>query len=362
MRKFLTIWLTGILTLGMLTGCKGQPSGGEKGQAQEAIQKQETAQKQEAASKEEAKAADSKETYEMVIALHTNDGTIEDQAIDRFAEAVNEKSGGRMKVTVFPGATIGTEEENLEQIGSNEIQGSIFGDVMTSQLAADLDPTVTPFLFSSIDDVLAVWDGDVGQRINEACMENGNLRVIGVGRRGARYLLANKEITSPDQVKGLKLRLPSIANWVTIWESLGTLATPISFSEVYTSLQTGVVDAFESTAELTDSGSYYDVVSYAMDTHHLYGLFHLAVCESWLEALPEDLQKMVIEEGEAACQWGDEQMADYEAEMVQSLKDHGMTVVEVDNQAFKEAAMPAIDGIVEKWQDGVWDSIREYVE
>lgn len=354
MRKFLALSMSGILAIGMLMGCGGQAPKAEQG-------KEET-QKQEAAQSGETKASDSQETYEMVIALHTNDGTIEDQAIDRFAEAVNEKSEGRIKVTVFPGATIGTEEENLEQIGSNEIQGSIFGDVMTSQLAADLDPTVTPFLFSSIDDVLAVWSGEVGQRINDACVQNGNLRVLGVGRRGARYLLANKEITSPDQVKGLKLRLPSISNWVTIWESLGALATPISFSEVYTSLQTGVVDAFESTAELTNSGSYYDVVKYAMDTHHLYGLFHFAVCESWLNTLPEDLQKLIAEEGKAACEWGDEQMASYEAEMVQSLKDHGMIVLEVDNDAFKEAAMPAINGIVEKWQDGIWDSIQEYAE
>ena len=357
MRKLLAASMIGILTFITLTGCGGQASKEEVPKEENQAESQ-----NQAVQEKETEADGSQEVYEMVIALHTNDGTIEDQAIDRFAEAVNEKSGGRVAVTVFPGATIGTEEENLEQIGSNEIQGSIFGDVMTSQLAADLDPTVTPFLFSSVEDVLAVWSGEVGQRINDACIENGNLRVLGVGRRGARYLLANKEITSPDQVKGLKLRLPSIANWVTIWESLGALATPISFSEVYTSLQTGVVDAFESTAELTNSGSYYDVVKYAMDTHHLYGLFHFTVCESWMNTLPEDLQQLITEEGKAACEWGDEQMANYEAEMVQSLKDHGMTVLEVDNEAFKEAAMPAIEGIVEKWQDGVWDSIREYVE
>ena len=82
--------------------------------------------------------------------------------------------------------------------------------------------------------------GDVGEKINQACIENGNLRVLGVGRRGARYLLANKPITTPEECKGLKLRLPSIANWVTIWQEIGALPTPIAFSEVYTSLQTGV--------------------------------------------------------------------------------------------------------------------------
>ncbi len=232
---------------------------------------------------------------------------------------------------------------------------------MTSQLAADLDPTVTPFLFSNIDDILSVWNGEVGERINEACIKNGNLRVLGVGRRGARYLLANKEITAPDQLAGLKLRLPSITNWVNVWNSMGALATPIAFSEVYTSLQTGVVDAFESTAELTYSGSYFEVVHYAMNTHHLYGLFHFAVCESWLQSLPEDLRELVVSEGAAACAWGDEQMESYEAKMVQGLVDKGMVIVEVDENAFKEAAMPAIQAIVDKWQDGIWDAIKDSV-
>lgn len=348
MKKLVAILLTLVLALGMLVGCGSSSSA-------PAAEKTE----QPAAQTEAAPAND--EVYEMVIALHTNEGTVESNAVYRFKDAVEEKSNGRLKVSVFTGATLGSEEENLEQIGTNEIQGSIFGDVMTSQLAADLDPTVTPFLFSNVEDVLAVWAGEVGEKINEACIENGNLRVLGVGRRGARYLLANDPITTPEECKGLKLRLPSIANWVTIWEEVGALPTPIAFSEVYTSLQTGVVDAFESTAELTYTGSYYEVVKYAIDTHHLYGLFHLAVCESWLQSLPADLQELIIAEGAECCAWGDEQTALYESQMVQALIDNGMEVITPDAEAFKAAAMPAIEKIVAQWQDGIWESIEQYV-
>lgn len=348
MRKLVAILMTLVLALGMLAGCGSSSS-------TPAAEKTE----QPAAKTEAAPAND--EVYEMVIALHTNEGTVESNAVYRFKDSVEEKSNGRLKVSVFTGATLGSEEENLEQIGTNEIQGSIFGDVMTSQLAADLDPTVTPFLFSNVEDVLAVWAGEVGEKINEACIANGNLRVLGVGRRGARYLLANDPITTPEGCKGLKLRLPSIANWVTIWEQVGALPTPIAFSEVYTSLQTGVVDAFESTAELTYTGSYYEVVKYAIDTHHLYGLFHLAVCESWLQSLPTDLQELIIAEGAECCAWGDEQTALYESQMVQALIDNGMEVITPDAEAFKAAAMPAIEKIVAQWQDGIWESIEQYV-
>lgn len=351
MKRIVAILLSLVFILGMLAGCGSNSTAPASETPDQTTTQPET----------EAADSGSSEVYEMVIALHTNEGTVESNAVYRFKDAVEEKSNGRLKVSVFTGATLGSEEENLEQIGTGEIQGSIFGDVMTSQLAADLDPTVTPFLFSNVEDVLAVWAGEVGERINEACKENGNLRVLGVGRRGARYLLANEPITTPEECRGLKLRLPSIANWVTIWEQVGALPTPIAFSEVYTSLQTGVVDAFESTAELTYTGSYYEVVKYAIDTHHLYGLFHLAVCESWLQSLPADLQELIINEGAECCAWGDEQTALYESEMVQALIDNGMEVVTPDAEAFKAAAMPAIEKIVEQWQDGIWEAIEQYV-
>lgn len=349
-RKRMIALLLGLaLCLGCLAGCSGPASSAPASQPP-------------AASGSEAAPAGDGQTYEMVIALHTNEGTIECQAMDRFKEAVEQASGGRLQVTIFPGATVGTEEENLEQIRVNEIQGSIFGDVMTSQLAADLDPTVTPFLFTNIDDVLEVWGGEIGEQINQACIEAGNIRVLGVGRRGARYLYTNREITAPDQLKGLKLRIPAITNWVTLWESMGALATPISFSEVYTSLQTGVVDAFECPLELAYSGSYFEVIKYAMKTEHLYGLFHLGVSESWLRSLPEDLQQLIIEEGAKACAWGDEQMASYEAEMAKALQDKGVTIVEVDKDVFVQAAMPAIREISQQWQPSVQQAMEQYMQ
>lgn len=300
--------------------------------------------------------------YEMIVALHTAPGTIEHQAVEYFKELVEEQTNGQIEVKIFPGSQLGAEGENLEQIMVDEIQGSIFGDVMTSQLAADLDPTVIPFVYSNVDDVFATWAGPLGDKIKAACIEKGNIHVLGIGRRGARYLLGNKEIKSPEDMKGLKLRLPEIDTWVTLWKSVGALPTPIAFSEVYSALQTKVVDSFESTLELTYTGKYYEVQSYAMKTEHLYGLFHFCASESWLQSLPEDIRDIVIAAGEEACKWGDEKAANYEAEMAKALESEGMTIVEVDKQAFIDAVTPAIKEIAETvWQPEVWDVVQQYM-
>lgn len=300
--------------------------------------------------------------YEMTVALHTAPGTIEHQAIERFKENVEKQTNGELVVNIFPGAQLGAEGENLEQIMLDEIQGSIFGDVMTSQLAADLDPTVIPFVFSNVDDVFATWNGPLGDKIKAACIEKGNIRVVGIGRRGARYLLGNKEMKTPEDMKGLKLRLPEIDTWVALWKSVGALPTPIAFSEVYSALQTKVVDSFESTLELVYTGKYYEVQKYAMKTEHLYGLFHFGVSESWLQSLPEEMRNIVIAAGEEACQWGDEKAADYESEMAAELVENGMTIVEVDKQAFIDAVTPAIENIAKTvWQPEVWETVQQYM-
>ncbi len=118
----------------------------------------------------------------MVIALHTNEGTADPTPFTASRMPLK-KEQRSPEVSVF--RVQRSAPENLEQIGTNEIQGSIFGDVMTSQLAADLDPTVTRSSSpASMTFLLCLGAIDVGEKINQACIENGNLRVLGVGRRG----------------------------------------------------------------------------------------------------------------------------------------------------------------------------------
>ncbi|MCC8026283.1 MAG: TRAP transporter substrate-binding protein DctP [Clostridium sp.] len=360
MKRVKLIAVMGIAAL-VVAGCGSKQAGPETTAAgQKAGETSQTETQAEAGT--EAKTETSKGEYEMVIALHTAPGTIENQAIERFKEKVEERTEGQVTVSIFPGAQLGAEKENMEQIMVGEIQGSIFGDVMTSQLAPDLDPTVIPFIYENVDDVFSTWNGPVGEKIKEACMEKGNIRVVGIGRRGARYLLGNKEMTTAADVKGVKLRLPEIDSWVSIWKSAGALPTPIAFSEVYSALQTGVCDSFESTLELVYTGKYYEVQKYAMKTEHLYGLFHFGIAESWLQELPEDVRAVIIEEGAEACRWGDEEAADYETEMAEKLQENGMTIVEVDKQSYKDAVMPAIEEVAGTWQPEVWEEVQKYMK
>lgn len=101
-----------------------------------------------------AEPAAPKETYKIDFAIHTNSGTNENETLLRFKELVEDRSEGQLEVNLFPDAVLGIELENLEQVKVNEVQMSIFGDSLVGQLAPEFGPTIVPFIFKSVDDVL----------------------------------------------------------------------------------------------------------------------------------------------------------------------------------------------------------------
>lgn len=153
-----------------------------------------TASTQPAASGDAAPAAaDDGKVYECVAALHTTAGGIEDLTVQHFADLLNERTDGHVQVKVFAGASLGTEQENLTQIKSNEVQFVLFGDVFLSQLLQDYNATSIPFVFSDIDSAVAYWDS-ISDIVDPIVKEQGNMYIVGREYRAPRQLTANKAI------------------------------------------------------------------------------------------------------------------------------------------------------------------------
>jgi len=350
MKKVVSILLMLTLVLGALAGCGGsKPAENQPAASQPAAS-------QPAESKPAAK------TIELTMAMHTNPGTIADEASIRFKKAVEEKTKGQIVVKLFPGSQLGSETDNLQQIKIGEIQGSIFGDLLTSQLAPDLDASVIPYIYPNIDEVYKMWNGPLGDRIKEALVQKGNAVLIGLQTRGARNLTANKKIQKPEDLKGLKIRVPEIPTWVAVWKGFGALPTPIAFAETYSALQTKVVDAQENPFENIFTSKFYEVQKYTIKTEHLFNLYHWVLGKKFLDSLSPENQKIVTDELVAAIKWGDEEARKAEAELEKKCKDAGMEIVEVDTQLFRKAALPAIQELSKSWQPGVWDEVKQYLE
>jgi tripartite ATP-independent transporter DctP family solute receptor len=287
--------------------------------------------------------------YEINFAIHTNQGTNEYNTIERFKNAVEKGSNGEIQVHLFPGAALGTEMENLEQIKIGEVQMSIFGDNLTSQLAPEFDPTVTPFVYPNVEEVYKTWTGPLGDKIKNALETRGNQYLVALQQRGARRLTTSVPVNSPADLRGIKLRIPEIASWVTVWRGLGALPTPVSWSETYSALQTKVVDAQENPVENIWVAKIYEVNKYIILTDHLYNVFHWTINKNFYNSLPGNYQTLIMEAAREATTWGDQQIMAHEENLLNQLKAQGAQVITVDRQAFINAARPYVEQVAAGW-------------
>ena len=154
---------------------------------------------------------------------------------NRIKTELEQKSNGTMVVKLL-GPEMGGERDIQEATSRNEFQIMQSGDMGVSTWGAKYAVISAPWLFPGYDAVEKVYKGKIGQLLNEAMIKNGNVRIVGLSRRGARLLTASNPITNPSELKGLKLRVPEIPQWVAVWKQIGALPTPVAWPEVFTAM------------------------------------------------------------------------------------------------------------------------------
>ena len=279
---------------------------------------------------------------------------------NRIKNDLEKNSNGEMAVKLL-GPEVGGERDLQEGTSRNEFQIFQSGDMAVSTYGVKYAVMSAPFLFPGYDAVDKVYKGKLGEKLNEALVKNGNLRILGLSRRGARLLTASKPIPSPTELKGLKLRVPEIPQWVAIWKELGALPTPVAWPEVFTALQTGVVNGQENPIMQIYEGKLYEVQKFVMMTEHISSYFHWVANEKFLQGLSLANRKLVEDVVKSAADWGSTKQVEKAAELRAIMeKQYGVKFIEVDKPKFTQAARPAIERIAnEQWAPEVKDLLRE---
>lgn len=293
------------------------------------------------------------------FAMHTTPPAPEFGAVERFKSLVENRSGGEIKVELFHSAALGGERDNIEQLMVGEVAMTLNGDLLPSMLAADLAPTVVPFVFPSPEAVFNYWDSPMGQELRKAIKDKGII-VAGLMRRGNRNLTAKKEVKVPADMVGMKLRVPEIPSWVAAWSSTGANPTPVAWPEVFSALQTGVVDGQENPCFTIASAKLYEVQQYLIMTGHLPAVWHWALSAKFVESLKPNLKDIVLRSAAEAAAYGDGVSEEKIVAACKGLGDKGMKIIEPDRKAFFDAAAPAIAKLAEKWKPGVLEAAKAY--
>jgi len=219
-----------------------------------------------------------------------------------FKSMVEANTNGSIQVELYPAGQLGKERESMEQVQQGVIQSYIASGTGISQFYKLYDVTNLPFAFSSYAVAYEVYDGPFGQEMAEDIRKKTGFKVLGFGESGGFFQITNSKrpIKSPADMKGLKIRTMSIPLHMGIIKSLGGAPTPIAWVEVYTSLQTGVVDGQMNPIPIINMAKFQEVQKYLTLTNHLYAPYVWVMNDKWLRALSLSEKEIVVDAAKTA--------------------------------------------------------------
>ncbi|MGS0525472.1 TRAP transporter substrate-binding protein [Zobellia nedashkovskayae] len=213
-----------------------------------------------------------------------------------FSQILEERSQGRIKVEVYPSEQLAKEIEAIRLIQADVIDMTTTGSTLTNwfEVATFCE---LPFLMQDSTDMNRYINGPIGKLMEEEMINKSGLRSLGHFERGPRHLTSNRPIRHPDDLDGLIVRVPNVPSFVTLWKALGAKPTPMAFSEVFTSLQQGTIEAQENPFALINNAGFAEVQKYLNLTGHVISWVYPVIGEKQFQRLPPDLQKIFFTSG-----------------------------------------------------------------
>lgn len=279
--------------------------------------------------------------------------SLENRVSDRLGDLLEEKSDGRISLTVYPSSQLGSWEEMQEglELGSVDIVIESVGSLERYSSLAAIEGV--PFIYEDADHFFRIWDGDLGAEMIEAIKEDSGFYLAGHIFRGPRILNTTMPINSLPDARGLKLRVPGQDTYIRTWQALGTAPTPLSFNEVFSALEQGAIEGQENPVNVARFNSFYEVAPYIAHTNHLYGNSHFQVWAESYDGWDDDTRAVFDEAVAEVSEWAREQSLKEQDENIAYLEENGVTFVELpDRDAWVAATEDVVnnaDPQVQEW-------------
>ncbi len=280
------------------------------------------------------------------FALQNPKGHPLEMGASKFAELVAAKSGGKMKVNVFPGGTLGGDAQTVSALQGGTVEITALNSGILASQVKDFEVYDFPFMFANTKEADAVVDGPFGQKLHAKLADKG---IIGLGywELGFRNLTnGRRPINTVEDIAGLKLRvIPNAINvdWV---KALGANPTPMAFPEVYAGLESKAIDGQENPLSVILANKFYEVQKYLALTNHQYNPQSLIFSKKVWDALSADEKKIIRDAAVEAGRYQRQVNRDAAASQLEQLKKGGMQVTELSaaEQAKLRAKLaPVID-------------------
>ncbi len=282
-------------------------------------------------------------------------------ALQAFASEIKEKSDGEIVVTVFPNAQLGTEEQMVNGTRNGTIEMSLIGNLVQN-LDHKMGLFETPFLLRNYEHARDVLNSDIGDKVAEV-FENFDMQHLTYSVSGFRVISSNKKIDKPEDYKGLRLRIPNNQVFVEMGTLLGVNPQTMAFTEVFTALEQGVVDAQENPMGLIKAQGFYEVQKYIIETNHMFTNLNLIMNKKKYDKLSDTEKQIIAEAAENYNKLSWELVEADNNETKEYFKEYGLEVIEPSDDFIKwnqNAMTPLYENLYEKydWAQDIVERIK----
>jgi len=278
------------------------------------------------------------------------------------ANYVKEKSDGKLIIEVHPQGALGSGSTLVENISLGTVDMGTGGPGLLSRLEPAWGLIAGQYVFKDAESMFKVLSGPIGEEIRNRLITKRNIRVLGIGYLGARHLTANKPIYRPEDLKGLKIRIPNIPLRKASFNAWNAAPTPMAFSEVYLALKQGVVDGQENPLPQIIAAKFYEVQKYLILTGHALNPEILLISEKKFQSLPEEYRNILLEGANVFKETSFEEYNTLKYELLEKLLDEGMIVMKPNIEAFREAVKDVPYQFEEEWGEGLYEKVLKAQE
>lgn len=277
---------------------------------------------------------------QIVFAHGENPGNPRYVAAEIWAEKFAQCTGGEHTAQVAPSATMGDDVEMLTSASAGIIQVTANSQGAMSQMVPEIGLLGLPFLFNDLPTAWQVLDGEVGDLLDESA-QNAGLKVLGFWDNGIRHVShLKKNVPTPADIKGMKIRTPPDQMTVAIFEALGAAPAPLAFSELPTALQSGVFDGQENPLTNIYSAKIHEITPFITLTGHKYESTPVVAGLAWWSGLDEATQTCAIQATETAGKEQRRLSQEADESLIATMEAEGVTFAKADKQAYIEATAP----------------------
>lgn len=297
------------------------------------------------------------DTTTIKVAYENNPGEPVDQVMHHWKEDLENRSGGEIVLELYPSSQLGSKKDVTEQamMGLNVITITDVG------FLADYDPDLGvlfgPYLADDPSKLFKIYDGDWFKQKSEALKAKGIHVVMRNYLYGVRQLITRKPVRNPDDLKGLKIRVPNNNMQIKIFEAMGATPTPMPLGETFPALAQGVIDGVENPISVLYGQKFHEEAKNLSMIGYLTNTAMFVGGEAFFSTLTEEKVKLIEATAYDAGLYSQKLTTDLDNQMIAKMKEAGVEVIDVDNTPFKELTKKVYSEFPE-WSSGLYDQIQ----